>query len=269
MIDGFDKIRMGGRALCVNRNFRNEEFEEILLSGEENLKQNYKAVTVPSSKFASVLKLTVKFNDAEETVYFKQYLYRSFFDFIKHFFRSSRAQRAFTAAIMLEKNGFRTPTIVAIGKNHSRRADKFLITLEINGTESIRKFISESLAALGKEQLKDRRCLICEFGRTVGRMHAAGICHGDLRLGNVLVKKEGGNWQFFFLDNERTKKLWHLPLRLRLKNLVQINMFRAAAINSADRMRFFKSYLKENPKLKSGRNKLAAKIVSKTFARMK
>lgn len=255
--------------LCVNRRFRNEEFEKILSAGEENLRQHYKAVTVPSSKFARVLKLVVKFNNVEETIYFKQYLYRSFFDFIKHCFRSSRADRAFGAAAMLDKNGFSTPAVVAIGKNYSRQADKFLITLEVNNTESIRKFISESLAALSKEKLKDRRCLICEFGRTVGRMHAAGIYHGDLRLGNVLVKKEGGSWQFFFLDNERTRKLWHLSLRLRLKNLVQINMFRAAAINNADRMRFFKSYLKENPKLKTERNKLAAKIISKTFARMK
>ncbi len=269
MIDGFDKIRMDGRALCVNRNFRNEEFEEILSAGEENLKQYYKAVTIPSSKFARVLKLAVEFNDVEETIYFKQYLYRSFFDFIKHCFRLSRAGRALGAAAMLEKNDFSTPAVVAIGKSDSKRADKFLITLQVNNTESIRKFISESLAALSKEELRDRRQLICQFGRTVGRMHAAGICHGDFRLGNVLVRKEGGNWQFFFLDNERTRKLWHLPLRLRLKNLVQINMFRAAAISNADRMRFFKSYLKENPKLKTGQNKLAAKIVSKTFARMK
>jgi tRNA A-37 threonylcarbamoyl transferase component Bud32 len=99
-------------------------------------------------------------------------------------------------------------------------------------------------------------------------MHAAGIFHGDLRLGNVLVQKNEGQWRFFFIDNERTKKFYHLPDSLRLKNLVQVNMFREG-ISRTDRLRFFKAYLKENPSIVRKRNKWAKKIVTKTNRRLR
>jgi predicted unusual protein kinase regulating ubiquinone biosynthesis (AarF/ABC1/UbiB family) len=98
-------------------------------------------------------------------------------------------------------------------------------------------------------------------------MHAAGIFHGDLRLGNVLVQKNEGQWRFFFIDNERTKKFYRLPSRLRLKNLVQINMFRYD-IGNTDRLRFFKAYLKENPSTVRKRNKWGKKVITKTNLRL-
>jgi tRNA A-37 threonylcarbamoyl transferase component Bud32 len=99
-------------------------------------------------------------------------------------------------------------------------------------------------------------------------MHAAGIFHGDLRLGNVLVQKNEGQWRFFFIDNERTKKFYHLPDSLRLKNLVQVNMFREG-ISRTDHLRFFKAYLKENPSIVRKQNKWAKKIVTKTNRRLR
>jgi len=63
-------------------------------------------------------------------------------------------------------------------------------------------------------------------------MHAGGIFHGDLSIGNVLVVREEQKWRFFFIGNERTKKFYRLHARLRLKNLVQINMFRYGINNT-------------------------------------
>ncbi|GAH09395.1 unnamed protein product, partial [marine sediment metagenome] len=59
-----------------------------------------------------------------------------------------------------------------------------------------------------------------------------------------------------------------LPSWLRLKNLVQLNMHRTDALTGTDRMRFFKSYLQENPLIARKRTEWAKKITTKTNWRL-
>jgi hypothetical protein len=77
-----------------------------------------------------------------------------------------------------------------------------------------------------------------------------------------------GAWQFFFLDNERTRKLGLLPKRLRLKNLVQVNMLQSENITVTDRMRFFEAYLEQNGHLGDKWKDLARRIIAKTRLRL-
>ncbi len=118
------------------------------------------------------------------------------------------------------------------------------------------------------ESLVAKRGLIRAFAETVGRMHARGICHGDLRLGNVLAVADRDRWRFYFIDNERTRKFRSLPARLRLKNLVQVNMF-LDGISNTDRLRFFARYLESNPELHAGCRKWAARITARTNRRLR
>jgi len=115
---------------------------------------------------------------------------------------------------------------------------------------------------------KVRREMIRAFGRTIGRMHAKNIFHGDLRLNNVLLRREGGNWRFFFLDNERTKKFNKLPLRRRIQNLVQINMTPAEVMGKTDRMRFFKEYRAQTGTGKEKGKVLIAATIKGTIRRL-
>lgn len=143
------------------------------------------------------------------------------------------------------------------------------MTLEVEGAKPIYQFIANKPKELTEHQLRRERDLIRTFGRIVGKMHAAGIFHGDLRLGNILARYEQDNWQFFFLDNERTKKFHRLPARLRLKNLVQVNMWRSSAIFNTDRMRFFEAYISANPCVQKRYNRWAQKIIAKTNCRLR
>lgn len=271
MDSDFEKIRRGNLTLYIHKNFRNDTLEQALLSGEKELQERCQWATIRSSKFARVYKSTVRFGDIEKGVYFKQYLYRSIWDFIKHLFRASRARRAFKATLMLAENGFKAPTIIAMGECRFgfSNTGNFLVTLEVKDAKQIYQFVPESLENFTEKQLRTKRELIRALGQTIGRMHKACIFHGDLRLGNVLARQERGSWQFSFLDNERTKKFHRLPARLRLKNLVQVNMFRTEAISNADRMRFLKAYLEENPQLGAKRNIWAERVVSKTNKRLR
>ncbi len=99
-------------------------------------------------------------------------------------------------------------------------------------------------------------------------MHAKGIFHGDLRLGNILARQEKTCWRFFFLDNERTKKFDSLPFKLRVKNLVQVNMVPKVCVSNTDRMRFFREYCAENKISKRQSKPLTEKVVEKTNWRL-
>lgn len=271
MDNSFDKIRLHNCTLFINKNFRNAELEQTLSAGEKTLQEHYELTPVRSSIFSRVHKFTVSFNGIERCVYFKQYLCRSAWDFIKHLVRSSRAKRAFQATQMLEKNGFEAPVIVAMGERKFSFLDRgnFLVTIEVEGSKQIHQFIPDKLENFTKEQLNDMRELIRTFGHTVGRMHATGIFHGDLRLGNVLVRREKNGWHLFFIDNERTRKFWKLPARLSLKNLVQANILISDCVTKTDRMRFFKRYLQKNIDIHGRHKKLAIKVNTKTRERLR
>jgi hypothetical protein len=268
---GFDKIRRSNCTIYINRAFRSDSLEQALPWGEKELQRQFQLTRLGSSKFVRLYKFTLRFDGADRLIYFKQYLNRSAWDFIKHIFRASRARRAFEAALVLAERGFQTPIIIATGEFRYAfiGAENFLVTLGIEHAKPIYQFIASKQAELTKEQLRRERDLIRTFGRTVGKMHAAGIFHGDLRLGNVLAKQDNNGWRFFFLDNERTREFRRLPARLRLKNLVQVNMFCSNAITKIDRMRFFKSYLKENPDIRNNYKNLAKKVTAKTTDRLK
>lgn len=256
--------------MLTNKDFRNDNLEQTLSAGEKELKEHYQLSPVRSSPFARVHKFSVSFNGFDKNVYLKRYLYRSTWDFIKHLVRASRAKRAFKATLMLERNGLKAPIIVAMGEYKSTFLDRgnFLVTFEVEDAKHIYKFLPESIENLSKKQLRDKRELIRAFGRTVGRMHAAGIVHGDLKVVNVLARKEESGWRFFFIDNERTKKFYRLPAWLRLKNLVQMNMHQSPPLTNSDRMRFFKAYTQENPGVARKRNKWVKKTVIKTNWRL-
>jgi len=141
------------------------------------------------------------------------------------------------------------------------------LTSEVEDAQKLSILLSNRCQNLTKEALRDKRRLIKAFGQTIGKMHTAGVFHGDLRLGNILAKRDEAGWQFFFLDNERTQKFSKLPGKLRLKNLVQVNMFRKG-ISNTDRSRFLNAYLEENPIIVPARKSLVQKITAKTNRRL-
>jgi tRNA A-37 threonylcarbamoyl transferase component Bud32 len=266
----FDKIRRNNCTIYVNKDLRNNTFEQLLTADEKQLQERCELMTIPSSESARVYKFTTNSDGTDREVYLKQYLCISILDFIKHLFRDSRAKRAFKATLMLAENGFDVPTIIAMGECgpglfHTK---SFLATFGVEESKVIYQFIPENRGNLTEEQLQSERELIRAFGRTIGRMHARGIFHGDLRLGNVLAKRERNSWRFFFLDNERTKKFDRLPFGLRVRNLVQVNMGPRGLVSNTDRMRFFREYCAENKISKRQSKPLAEKVIEKTNRRL-
>ena len=242
----YEQIAMSGWRMYVRTDFPKSEITRVAHSdiSRDGLRSDFEHVW--SSAASNVYKCTMLFNGIAHSVYLKQYFYRSWDDPIKHLFRPCRAKRDFQASVMLRANGFNAPVAIAMGTRRTPilGMKQFLITGEIKDAEPIH-FKAENLSAKSTvKNLSYKRTLLNTFGKTVGRMHKLGICHGDMRLCNVLAKNVDGTWELFFLDNERTRKYHKLPSRLQLKNLVQVNIVEQG-ITRTDRLRFLRAYMTE------------------------
>ena len=257
--------------MYLNEDFAcGEEFIESLRDGQESLCRRYAAEVVESSRNSRVLRFRAPHRSGERTFYFKEYVRRSWLDWLKGLVGLNRAVRAFRASLMLADAGFLSPTVVAAGwLGHDRlRRRSFLITEEVADAQRAYEYLISQSSSQRPCTLRERRDLLRSLGRTIGRMHRAGIVHGDLRPGNVLARQAPGGWEFFLIDNERTRKWPWVPRRLRLKNLVQINML-PPGISRTDRMRFFQAYMLANPSVCAAYKPWATRIMMRTRRRFR
>ena len=91
---------------------------------------------------------------------------------------------------------------------------------------------------------KQRQKWIISFAHYIGKMHKAGIVHGDLRPGNILMEptEEG---RFVMIDIERNSYHKTIPMGLVKKNLVQLaKKLKFKEFTAKDRINFFKAYNK-------------------------
>jgi len=266
----FEKIRISGWTMRVNPNFGKSSIGEFVPPAEHVDGVRGPFNRVDASEYARVFKCSVVFGGRCRNFYVKQFLYRSTWDFVKHIFRPSRARRAFSGSMILAEHQLGVPETVAFGERRFGPVcvSNFLVTRELNKADDLAACFKNSWQRQSPDVLCNKRRFIRTLGETVGRMHREGIFHGDMRAGNVFAKNTEAAWQFFFLDNERTRKFNKLPRRLRIKNLVQVNMLESGNISNTDRMRFFASYLKQNGDVRMRWKDLARKVISKTRRRL-
>ena len=265
--DDFDRTQIDNWTVRISKNFPMNEIGSLLsLSDSSDDRGGFTRVS--SSDQTRVFRCKISFDGTDHPFYLKRYLTRSTLDFVKHIFRPSRARRAYNASLMLQRNGFDAPAVIGLFERRLGPfcVDNSLLTEDVENTGSMMQVLTDICRGSDRNALVRKRGLIEAFAKTVGRLHAMGIFHGDLRLGNVLVVKDGQRWRFFFIDNERTKMFIRLPARLRLKNLVQVNML-PDGITNTDRSRFFRAYLEQNPIIAHKRNKWAGKVIEKTRLR--
>ena len=265
----FENYRKAGRTVYVRRDLDGGGFAESFVSGFEDLMRGFSFEQIRSSRFASVWRFELPLGGGLRTAYLKRYFPRSVADHIKHLFRPGRAERAFRAALMLEASGFATPPVLAaaFGRGLGSHREQVLATAGAEGALPVHRWLEQNNSDRVRA-LRFKRRLIRAFGAEIGRLHNAAIFHGDLRVGNILAKPDGGSWDFYFLDNERSRKFRRLRWYYRVKNLVQVNMHRED-VTDTDRMRFFRAYFAQSGLDRRKSRALARTVAAKTTRRLK
>ncbi len=271
MSSGFERIQHNNWDIYIAASFAKDGLLDGLLEEQENRPQEFESLPLPSSQRSHIHKFNISIDGNSRNVYVKEYLFKSILHFIKCiFFSGTPAKKAFRAEAMLAQNGFDVAKVVAMGEYRKGilKTKNFLASLEIENAIPLLRHILKIKEITNTQQLADWRKFIYDFGKVIGKMHSKGIFHGDLRLGNILVRQDDNNWRFFFIDNERTRKFGLLPVTLRIKNLVQLNMGPLGIISRTDRMRFFKAYLAENPMSNTFAKIIAKAALRKTSKRL-
>jgi len=92
----------------------------------------------------------------------------------------------------------------------------------------------------GERRIRQATLALAEL---IGRMHAAGVAHGDLHCGNVLVRTDTDPPELVLTDLHRTHRRRRLSRRLRAANLAQLFHDRSNFTHRTDRLRFLRRYL--------------------------
>ncbi len=213
---------------------------------------------VPSSPFAEV----ARFEYEGGQYYHKRYLERGWLETVKAWAFGSRAERAWRGGHLLEENAFATPQMLVAGW---RGAGCFTVTRAVTEGAKLGQYVQGLGIQADPRAQRALRTVAEELGRVVGRMHARGIVHGDLRWGNILVVEEKpGCPKFVFLDNERTRRYGRTPGRKVLKNLVQLNFVPDGLLSRTQRMRFWRAYRAEHGTLRGEPKQWIRRVVART-----
>ncbi|MEZ5568369.1 MAG: lipopolysaccharide kinase InaA family protein [Halioglobus sp.] len=178
-------------------------------------------------------------SNLDRQLYYKEFLRRSPAEAFKALLRGSRATRARRNADALLLAGIEAPQSVHWGKLPG--GTEYLFSVSLPGRR-IDHWLGGGQRHNDATDLATRRALLASLGTFIGRLHATGFIHGDLRPGNVLAERHGDRFRFALLDNERNQRRSPPPGRMLLRNLMQLNMLPCQVLGKTDRMRFFTAW---------------------------
>lgn len=153
--------------------------------------------------------------------------------------RGPKAKLEFNRAVELADRGIATIEPLAWGKfDQAWPKGSFLITRSLAATTSLDHF----LFFLEGDVVVEREHLKRSLPAFVAKLHAAGVTHPDLHPGNLLVRSNPNELEFFLIDIHDLELGPPLSHRARLRNLVLFNRWFQLRTTRTDRLRFLKAY---------------------------
>ena len=197
--------------------------------------------------------------NAEQTVHWgRNYLYRTGFEskagpvdvVVKQFnnrglkartlrrLRGSKAARSWRIALAFERAGLATAPPVCLIESRREDGPSFFVTRHLGDVVEARYLFRAANAGRASEEFPwiDYPAFLDELGATLARMHAAGLFHRDLSIGNVLISREDPK-RLFVIDLNRARLRRRLRLGERNRDLCRLAIFRPA-----DQKRFLEAY---------------------------
>ncbi len=175
-------------------------------------------------------------------IFIKQFLLRDGWDRLKRMVRPPRARRALLANQMITALGFRTEPVIALAeyRRFGFTWKSVLFTRELPDVHEARAVFRDPEFGL-RADIPKRRELLDGLAGEIGAWHKADLHHGDLRLSNLLMQRNGDSCAFYWMDNERTRRYARMPESRRVHNLVQI-ILDPGVFTRTDMLRLWRAY---------------------------
>ncbi len=172
-------------------------------------------------------------------IFYKEFPPRSPAGTFKALLKGSLATRARNNSIALLQAGFNAPTSLTWGQLSGAR--EYLFTGTVPGV-TISTLIKGQASNGERLSVSQWRKLLWELGMFIGRLHATGFIHGDLRTCNILANKGLLRFEFSLINNEHNIYGKPAPGKQLLENLMLLNMHNLNELSRSDRLRFFHAW---------------------------
>ncbi len=160
-------------------------------------------------------------------VAYKQYRCRNAWKSLCSLFRRSRARRAWHASHGLLARQIATPRPLAMcelrrGWLFTRRRESYLATEWIEAAENLHLAGWRWADQPGHRRLRWAARCATSLGRLIGRMHAAGVAHRDLKGANLLVVGQGDRLATYLVDVDAVRIGRRVGRSRRAANLARL-----------------------------------------------
>lgn len=117
------------------------------------------------------------------------------------FFRESKAKRAYDYALKLMSLGVNTAEPIAYieEKNNGLLEHSYFVSLHVESDGNLRDVINPEMSCTEKKELA------VALAKFTAHIHKKGVLHIDYSPGNILYKRENGNYDFVLIDINRMK----------------------------------------------------------------
>ncbi len=178
------------------------------------------------------------------TICVKEFRPRGMRHALKGLFRPTKARRSFTNGRLLAEAGVGVAVPLAmLGYNRSIvNRSEWVVMQVIPGAMELDRYLVGRIRS--GWAFREKRTLIRSFARFIRGLHLGGIFHSDLKTCNILVL-DGAKIGFALLDYDDVVFNRSIPLKRKVKNLVQIFLSTPIAIDAPDRMRFLREYSRD------------------------
>ncbi|MHC4562994.1 MAG: lipopolysaccharide kinase InaA family protein [Planctomycetota bacterium] len=175
-----------------------------------------------------------------QAVYIKHYHSRTLLRRVLRKLGRSDARDEMRFSQFLTQHSVITPRVLAAGWGGPA---EWLVTAAVAPAQPGDIWHDEQLAAGPIGQRAIHQATVALAG-LIGRMHAAGVLHGDMHCGNILVRTDTPLPQLVLTDLHRARRRRRLSRRSRAANLAHLFHDRFDFTTRSDRLRFLKHYLR-------------------------
>jgi serine/threonine protein kinase len=153
--------------------------------------------------------------------------------------RGPKAKLEYDRFEELARRGIATVQPLAWGRyDTSWPRGSFLITQSLDDAIPLDHYLSEQPPST----MSARRRLTVALASYISALHIAGVSHPDFHPGNLLIREESGEPQFFLIDVHDVHCSKPLTVRDRLANLTLLNRWFSLRVSRTDRLRFWRAY---------------------------
>jgi tRNA A-37 threonylcarbamoyl transferase component Bud32 len=175
-----------------------------------------------------------------QAVYIKHYHNRSLSRRVARWLGRYDAMHEMTFSQYLSAHGVPTPRALAAECSSDHH---WLVTAAVAPAESVSTWHEARLTEgeAGRRRVHQATVALAEM---IGRMHAAGVLHGDLHCGNVLIRTDSDDLRLVLTDLHRAHRRRRPTRTARAANLALLLHDRFDFTTRSDRLRFLTHYLR-------------------------